>query len=141
MTTTASRFKYIACDYEKCIGCQLCEYICSYTKTGEYNTYRSRIRIVRAEEILITAVACRTCEDAPCVVACPRDALIQDPRQGSSRWMRTNAMPAPGASKPVILAPSPSTRKPSWLRFATNARMWMVDPSACCGAQGCAWNL
>jgi Fe-S-cluster-containing hydrogenase component 2 len=64
------------------VGCQLCEYICSYVKTGEFNTYRSLIRTVRAEEILITAVACRTCEDAPCVIACPRDALSQDPVTG-----------------------------------------------------------
>jgi len=64
------------------MGCQLCEYICSYVKTGEFNTYRSRIRTVRAEEILITAVACRTCEDAPCVIACPRNALSQDPVTG-----------------------------------------------------------
>jgi Fe-S-cluster-containing hydrogenase component 2 len=60
----------------------LCEYICSYTKTGEYNSYRSRIRTVRVDEILITAVACRTCEDAPCVIACTRDALTQDPETG-----------------------------------------------------------
>jgi len=60
----------------------LCEYICSYTKTGEYNTYRSRIRTVRVDEILITAVACHTCEDAPCVIACTRDALTQDPETG-----------------------------------------------------------
>jgi len=63
----------------------LCEYICSYTKTGEFNTYRSRIRTVRAEEVLRTAVACRTCEDAPCVIACTRDALTQDPETGVVR--------------------------------------------------------
>lgn len=40
---------------------------------------------MRAEEILITAVACRTCEDAPCVVACTRDALHQDPETGIIR--------------------------------------------------------
>ena len=82
MATSTSRYAYIACDATKCIGCQLCEYICSYTKTGEYNTYRSRIRTVRVDEILITAVACRTCEDAPCVIACTRDALTQDPETG-----------------------------------------------------------
>jgi len=82
MVTAPSKFKFIACDPELCVGCQLCEYICSYTKTGEFNTYLSRIRTVRAEEILITAVACRTCEDAPCVIACPRDALSQDPETG-----------------------------------------------------------
>ena len=82
MATSTSRYAYIACDATKCIGCQLCEYICSYTKTGEFNTYRSRIRTVRVDEILITAVACRTCEDAPCVIACTRDAMTQDPETG-----------------------------------------------------------
>jgi len=85
MTSASSKFEFITCDPELCVGCQLCEYICSYTKTGEFNTYRSRIRTVRAEEILITAVACRTCEDAPCVIACPRDALIQDKETGIIR--------------------------------------------------------
>jgi len=85
MVTSTSKYQYIACDPDKCVGCQLCEYICSFTKTGEFNTYRSRIRTVRAEEILITAVACRTCEDAPCVIACTRDALTQDPVTGIIR--------------------------------------------------------
>ncbi len=82
MPTPNLKFKYIACDYDKCVGCQLCEYICSYTHNQEFNTYRSRIRVVRAEEILVTAVSCRTCEDAPCVVACTRDGLTQDPLTG-----------------------------------------------------------
>lgn len=82
MPTPTQKFKYIACDYNKCVGCQICEYVCSYSHMGEFNTYRSRIRVVRAEEILITAVACRTCEDAPCVVACTRDGLSQDPVTG-----------------------------------------------------------
>ncbi len=82
MVTSTSKYAYIACDANKCIGCQLCEYICSYNKTGEYNTYRSRIRTVRVDEVLITAVACRTCEDAPCVIACTRDALTQDTETG-----------------------------------------------------------
>ena len=85
MPTSTSKHQYITCDPEKCVGCQLCEYICSYTKTGEFNTYRSRIRTVRAEEVLRTAVACRTCEDAPCVIACTRDALTQDPETGVVR--------------------------------------------------------
>ena len=82
MPTSTSKYQYVANDAQKCVGCQFCEYICSYTKTGEFNTYRSRIRTVRAEEILITSVSCRTCEDAPCVIACPRDALTQDPNTG-----------------------------------------------------------
>jgi Fe-S-cluster-containing hydrogenase components 2 len=82
MTTTTSKFKNVECDPDLCIGCQICEYVCSYTKTGEYNTYRSRIRTVRVDEVLITAMACRTCDNAPCVTACPQDALSQDPATG-----------------------------------------------------------
>ncbi|MGI6249770.1 MAG: 4Fe-4S dicluster domain-containing protein [Anaerolineaceae bacterium] len=82
MATSTSKHAYIECDPVKCVGCQLCEYICSHQKTGEYNSYRSRIRTVRVDEVLITAIACRTCENAPCVIVCPRDALTQDPLTG-----------------------------------------------------------
>jgi len=82
---STSKHEYIACDPEKCVGCQICEYVCSQNKTGEFNTFRSRIRTVREHKILMTAVACRTCEDAPCVIACPRDALTQDSETGVIR--------------------------------------------------------
>lgn len=82
---STSKYEYIACDPEKCVGCQICEYVCSHAKTGEFNTFRSRIRVVREHKILMTAVACRTCEDAPCVIACPRDALSQDKDTGLIR--------------------------------------------------------
>ena len=82
---STSKYQYITCDPEKCVGCQICEYVCSYNKTGEFNTFRSRIRTVREHKVLMTAVACRTCEDAPCVIACPRDALTQDADTGVIR--------------------------------------------------------
>ena len=82
---STSKHEYIACDPEKCVGCQICEYVCSHNKTGEFNTFRSRIRTVREHKVLMTAVACRTCEDAPCVIACPRDALTQDSETGVIR--------------------------------------------------------
>jgi anaerobic carbon-monoxide dehydrogenase iron sulfur subunit len=85
MSTHSSKHEYVTVDPEKCVGCQLCEYICSYTKNGAFNTYRSRIRTVRAEEILIAAITCRACEDAPCVIACPREALRQDEKNGVIR--------------------------------------------------------
>jgi Fe-S-cluster-containing hydrogenase component 2 len=77
MPTSASKYQYIVCDPDLCVGCQICEYVCSHVKTGEYNTYRSRIRMVRIPPVVMTSISCRTCEDAPCVVACPRDALTQ----------------------------------------------------------------
>jgi Fe-S-cluster-containing hydrogenase component 2 len=82
---STSKHEYIACDPEKCVGCQICEYVCSQNKTGEFNTFRSRIRTIREHKVLMTAVACRTCEDAPCVIACPRDALTQDADTGVIR--------------------------------------------------------
>jgi Fe-S-cluster-containing hydrogenase component 2 len=82
MVASTSKYKYVVCDPTLCIGCQICEYVCSFTKTGDYNSYRSRIRTVRVDEVLITAIACRTCENAPCVIACPRDALTQDLETG-----------------------------------------------------------
>lgn len=85
MLTSTSKYQFVDCDPDKCIGCQLCEYVCSYTKTHEYNSYRSRIRTVRVEEVLITAIACRSCENAPCVRACPKDALEQDENTGIIR--------------------------------------------------------
>jgi len=82
MPTSASKYQYIVCDPDECVGCQVCEYACSYTKTGEFNTYRSRIRTVRIPPVVVTSIACRTCEDAPCVIACPRDALTQSEETG-----------------------------------------------------------
>lgn len=82
MVAATSKHAYVDCDPVKCVGCQLCEYICSFTKDNEYNSYRSRIRTVRVDEVLITAIACRTCENAPCVTVCPRDAMTQDPLTG-----------------------------------------------------------
>lgn len=78
----ASKDQYIANDPQKCTGCQICEYVCSFTKNGLFNSYRSRIRTVRSHEVLIMAVSCRTCEQAPCVVACPARAMSQDPLTG-----------------------------------------------------------
>lgn len=85
MPVSTSRYAYITCDTEKCVGCKLCELACSYTKSGEFNTYRSRIRTVRLNELMLISIACRTCEDPPCVLACPRNALSQDPETGIIR--------------------------------------------------------
>jgi len=123
MATSTSKYAYIDCDPNLCVGCQLCEYICSYTKTGEYNSYRSRIRTVRVNEVLITAIACRTCENAPCVIVCPRDALTQDTVTGI---IDVNAAKCDGCAwciEACDSAQSPSIPQPRWQRFAICARM------------------
>ena len=75
--------KFISVDPLKCTGCGICEYACTVEK-GEkvWNPIRSRIRVVRMSPIFNFALACRFCEDAKCVVACPEDALSQSEEDG-----------------------------------------------------------
>ncbi len=68
-------YPYIVCDPTKCVGCRMCEYACSATKTNAFDPNLSRIRVVRIEPVTMTAISCRLCADAPCIIACPRDAL------------------------------------------------------------------
>ena len=75
-------YQHIICDPVKCTGCRLCEYACSETKTGAFDTNLSLIRVVRIEPVTMTAVSCRLCEDAPCIIACPRDALSRSDENG-----------------------------------------------------------
>ncbi|MBC7254495.1 MAG: 4Fe-4S dicluster domain-containing protein [Chloroflexi bacterium] len=75
-------YQHIICDPAKCTGCRLCEYACSMVKTGKFDASLSRIRVVRIEPITMTAIACRLCADAPCIIACPRDALSRSERNG-----------------------------------------------------------
>ncbi len=72
---TANQFVY--CNPKKCNGCVVCEYACSMEKEETFNPVKSRIRAVRLDTISNIAMTCRTCNDAPCVAACPNDALTQ----------------------------------------------------------------
>jgi TPP-dependent indolepyruvate ferredoxin oxidoreductase alpha subunit len=72
---TVNQFVY--CNPKKCNGCVVCEYACSMEKEETFNPVKSRIRAVRLDTISNIAMTCRTCNDAPCVAACPNDALIQ----------------------------------------------------------------
>ena len=70
--------KFVSVDPSKCTGCGICEYACSQEK-GEIasNPLLSRIRVVRMKPLFNVALACRACEDAKCVTACPEKALSQ----------------------------------------------------------------
>jgi TPP-dependent indolepyruvate ferredoxin oxidoreductase alpha subunit len=70
----------VYCDPKKCNGCVVCEYACSMEKEKTFNPVKSRIRAVRLDTLKNIAIACRNCDDAPCVAACPHDALTQSAR-------------------------------------------------------------
>lgn len=72
--------QFVFADPSKCIGCGLCELACALEKEHSLDGTKARIRVVRLGPLANMAVTCRLCENAPCVRACPRDALWQDER-------------------------------------------------------------
>ena len=70
--------RYIHCDADKCTGCRICEFVCSAAKEGTFHLELSRIRVSQPLPMLVMSIACRFCENAPCMAACPRDALTMD---------------------------------------------------------------
>jgi TPP-dependent indolepyruvate ferredoxin oxidoreductase alpha subunit len=67
--------QYVSCDREKCVGCDICEYACSFEKEKVFNPRKSRIRSIRMEQTVNIAITCKACKDAPCIRACPEKAL------------------------------------------------------------------
>lgn len=70
--------KYITCDTELCTGCGICELACSAEKEGVFYPELSRIRLVHLDGKTALSIACRFCENTPCISACPREALTMD---------------------------------------------------------------
>jgi TPP-dependent indolepyruvate ferredoxin oxidoreductase alpha subunit len=69
--------QFVNCDPDKCVGCVVCEYACSWEKENVFNPVKSRIRAIRLDPLSNVAIACKACPDAPCVAACPEKALVQ----------------------------------------------------------------
>jgi len=69
--------RFVAADPNKCTACGVCQLVCALEKENAFDPNLSRIKMMNLHQILSTAVSCRLCEDAPCVEACPRDALRQ----------------------------------------------------------------
>lgn len=75
--------QFVDCNPQKCNGCVVCEYACSLEKEKTFNPVKSRIRAVRLDPLSNMAMTCRTCEEAPCIAACPKDALSQSTEDGT----------------------------------------------------------
>ncbi len=73
---------FVNCDSQKCVGCDICEYACSYEKEKVFNPLKSRIRSLRLSQTFNTAITCKTCFNAPCVKSCPKNALTQSKETG-----------------------------------------------------------
>lgn len=73
--------KFVSVDPSKCTGCGICELACIGQK-NERSPLRSRIRVVRITPMFNFVLACRACEDAKCVKACPEKAIEQHMKTG-----------------------------------------------------------
>ena len=76
--------KILKVDYQKCTGCRLCELVCSVTHDGISNPSRSRVRVIKWEDIgVYVPMICQQCENAPCEAICPVGAIKRDEEDGS----------------------------------------------------------
>lgn len=67
---------------ERCIGCRLCEIICSFTHEQVINPKKARLRVVRLHsEPIDVPIFCIQC--GLCVNVCPVNALSRDPKTGA----------------------------------------------------------
>ena len=75
-------------DPDLCIGCRSCELACSLENDGIMASARSRISVIGFIEGNVYELpynfptTCKQCKDAPCLAACPEDAIRQDQKAG-----------------------------------------------------------
>ena len=76
--------KMIAVTPSLCTGCIQCELVCSINKTGRASPLWSRIHIVKDfEKGSFLPIVCRQCNPAPCVDACPEEAVKKSADTGA----------------------------------------------------------
>jgi Fe-S-cluster-containing dehydrogenase component len=83
---TVHRIQRLAFDGDACRACRACEAACSLTHEGAVSPTLARINVTFDEsalETMATAHFCLQCEDAPCIEACPVDAMSRHPRTGA----------------------------------------------------------
>jgi carbon-monoxide dehydrogenase iron sulfur subunit len=75
-----TEFKFVYGDPEICSGCMICVNVCSMYYSKVIGPNWSRVRVVRIEPGLDFPLFCRNCDDAPCISACPEEALSRTPK-------------------------------------------------------------
>ncbi|MDP2718340.1 MAG: 4Fe-4S dicluster domain-containing protein [Dehalococcoidia bacterium] len=72
--------KILSTDLDKCGGCRTCELICSWSHDkGTIRPSVARIHVFKEESLGINIpMFCQQCEKAPCMEACPVNAIYRD---------------------------------------------------------------
>ncbi len=70
--------KRIIIDAEECVGCRLCEMVCSFHHEGRFSPSLSRVTVIKEDKHgLDYPVLCHQCDPCPSVGACPEGALTR----------------------------------------------------------------
>lgn len=71
--------KELVIDHDRCTGCRKCEMVCSVFHTGTVDPSRSRIRVMKWDDLgLSLPMVCRNCEQPFCTEVCPTTACHRD---------------------------------------------------------------
>jgi len=72
--------KHLVVDYESCVGCDICELVCSAFHEKRFNPALSRIRVVKYDKASMDIpFVCVQCERPVCEKVCPVKAISRDP--------------------------------------------------------------
>ncbi|MEE8389938.1 MAG: 4Fe-4S dicluster domain-containing protein [Anaerolineae bacterium] len=67
-----------------CSGCRACEIACVARHDGRFGTATARLRVTKIEHAGVDHPhVCRLCRRAPCVAACPTEALFKNEGTGA----------------------------------------------------------
>ncbi|MFT7625319.1 MAG: tetrathionate reductase subunit B [Myxococcota bacterium] len=72
----------ILIDLRRCVGCHACAVSCKTEHAVPLGTFRNRTQVVQRPDNLALSfipMLCMHCQDAPCMTACPTDAISKGP--------------------------------------------------------------
>jgi acyl-CoA synthetase (AMP-forming)/AMP-acid ligase II/Fe-S-cluster-containing dehydrogenase component len=79
--------RYVSFEADKCVGCQICQLVCSGTWQKVFNPLKAKIRIEPTTWYgPFKAHVCRQKDDAECVAVCRPGALYRDDKKGFVRF-------------------------------------------------------
>jgi len=75
--------KALIVNADLCIGCRMCEAVCSLVHYGAVGISRARLKVLRYDNAaFFNPVVCMQCEVPYCASVCPSNAISKDPETG-----------------------------------------------------------
>lgn len=95
--------KFIFVDYDKCVGCRICELICSFYHHKTFKQELSAIKVVKFNSISRDIpLVCEQCDDAPCKKSCPSGSIYLNESTGGYEINRDSCL---GCKRCVMSCP------------------------------------